>query len=84
MKEKKINSFNNAKHEKYYNALMYDKQRTVDEFRIQKVAGNMTTTKTSKISLNTSDDKRFDVIIINSYPHDENLFLFKGDLVKKI
>ena len=59
-------------------------QRTVDECRIQKVGDNMTTTKTSKISLNTFDDKRFYVNNIKSYPHDENLYLFKRDLTKMI
>ena len=44
----------------------------------------MTTTKTSKISLNTIDDKKFYVNIIKSYPHDENLYLFKRDLLNKI
>ena len=44
----------------------------------------MTTTKTNKISLNTFDDKRFYVNNIKSYPHDENLYLFKRDLVNKI
>ena len=44
----------------------------------------MTTTKTSKISLNTFDDKRFYVNNIKSYPHDENLYLFKRDLINKI
>ena len=44
----------------------------------------MTTTKTSKISLNTFDDKRFYVNNIKSYPHDENLYLFKRDLLIKI
>ena len=44
----------------------------------------MTTTKTSKISLNTFDDKRFYVINIKSYAHDENLYLFKRDLVNKV
>ena len=39
------------------NALMYNTERGVDECRIQKVVDNMTTTKTSKISLNTFDDK---------------------------
>ena len=48
-----------------------------------KVGDNMTTTETSKISLNTIDDKRFYVNNIKSYPHDENLYLFKRDLVKK-
>ena len=44
----------------------------------------MTTTKTSKISLNTFDDKKFYVNNIKSYPLDENLYLFKRDLVNKI
>ena len=63
---------------------MYNTQRTVDECRIQKVGDNMTTTKTSKISLNTFDDKRFYVNNIKSYLHDENLYLFKRDLIKMI
>ena len=44
----------------------------------------MSSTKTSKISLNTFDDKRFYVNNIKSYPHDENLYLFKRDIVIKI
>ena len=83
-KEKGIKNCNNAKHEEYYNALMYNTERTVDECRTQKVVDNMTTTKTSKISLNTFDDKRFYVNNIKSYPHDGNLYLFKRDLVNKI
>ena len=43
-----------------------------------------TTKKSSKISLNTFDDKRFYVNNIKSYPLDDNLYLFKRDLVKKI
>ena len=82
-KEIGIMNFNNAKHEEYYNALMYDTQRTVDECRIQKVGDKMTTTKTSKISLNTFNVKRFYVNNFKSYPHDENLYLFKRDLIKK-
>ena len=82
-KEKGIKNCNNAKHE-YYNALMYNTQRTVDDCRIQKFGDNMTRTKTSEISLNTFDDKRFYVNNIKSYPHDENLYLFKRDLVNKI
>ena len=58
-KEKGMKTCNNAKHEEYYNALMYNTQKTVDECRKQKVCDNMTTTKTGKISLNTFDDKRF-------------------------
>ena len=68
----------------YYVALLNNTQRTVEECRIQKVGDNMTTTKTSKISLNTFDDKRFYVNNIKSYPHDENLYLFKRDLIKTI
>ena len=60
---------------------MNNTQRTVDECRIQKVGDNMTTTKTGKISLNIFD-KRFYVNNIKSYPHDENLYLFKRDLMK--
>ena len=63
---------------------MYNTERSVDECRIQKVGDNMTTTKTSKISLNTIDDKRFYVNNTKSYPHDENLYLFKRDVVNKI
>ena len=62
---------------------MYNTERSVDEWRIQKVGDNMTTTKTSKISLNTFDDKSFYVNNIKSYPHDENLYLFKRHLVNK-
>ena len=83
-KEKGIKKHNNARHIDYYGALMNNTQRTVDECRIQTVGDNMTTTKTSKISLNTFDDKRFYVNNIKSYPHDENLYLFKRDLIKMI
>ena len=83
-KEKGIKNCNKAKHGEFYNALNYNTPRTVDECRILKVDDNMTTTKTSKIRLNTFDDKRFYVNNIKSYPHDENLYLFRGDLVSKI
>ena len=83
-KEIGIKKHNKARHIDYYDALMNNTQRTVDECRIQKVGDNMTTTKTSKISLNTFDDKRFYVNNIKSYPHDENLYLFKRDLIKMI
>ena len=83
-KEKRIKKHNNARLIDYYDALMNNTQRTVDESRIQKVGDKMTTTKTSKISLNTFDDKRFYVNNIKSYPHDENLYLFKRDLIKII
>ena len=42
------------------------------------------TTKTSKTSLNSFDDKRIYVSSIKSYPHDENLCLYKTDQLKKI
>ena len=83
-KEKGIKKHNNARHIDYFDALMNNTQRTVDECRIKKVGDNMTTTKTSKISLNIFDDKRFYVNNIKSYPHDENLYLFKRDLMKMI
>ena len=83
-KEKGIKKHNIAKHEEYYDAIINNIQRTVDECRIQKVGNNMTTTKTTKISLNIIDDKRFYVNNIKSYPHDENLYLFKRDLIKMI
>ena len=79
-KEKGIKNCNNAKHEEYYNALMYNIQRTVDECRIQKVGDNMTTTKTSKISLYTFDDKILYVNNIKSYPLDENLYLYSKEI----
>ena len=63
---------------------MDDKERIVDECRIQKVGDKMTTIKTSKRSLNSFDDKRFYVNNITSYPLDENLYLFKRDLIKMI
>ena len=83
-KEKGIKKHNNARHIDYYDALMNNTQRTVDECRIQKVGDNMTTTKTSKISLNIFDDKRFYVNNIKSYPHDKELYLFKRDLLNRI
>ena len=49
-RERGIKKHNNARHIDYYDALMNNTQRTVDECRIQKVGDNMTTTKTSKIS----------------------------------
>ena len=59
-------------------------QRTVDGSRIQKVGYSMTTTKTSKISLNIFDDKRFYINNIKSYPHDKELYLFKRDMINRI
>ena len=81
-KEKGIKKHSIARHIDFYDALMNNTQRKVDECRIQKVGDNMT--KTSKISLNTFDDKRFYVNNIKSYLHDENLHLFKRDLIKMI
>ena len=83
-KEKGIKEHNNARHIDYYDALMNNTQRTVDESRIQKIGDSMTTTKTSKINLNIFDDKRFYVNNMKNYPCDENLHLFKRDLIKKI
>ena len=58
---------------------MYNTERTVDECRIQKVGDNMTTTKTSKISLNTFDDNRFCVYNIKnaSLAGDKDLLVNK-------
>ena len=70
---------NNAKHGDYSNALMYDTDDTeinAEECRVQKVGDNSTTTKTSKTSLSSFEDKIFYVNIIKSYPHDESLYLF--------
>ena len=84
-KEKGIKKHNNARHIDYYDALMNSTRRKVDECKIQKVDDNMTTTtKTSKISLNTFDDKRFYVNNIKSYTYDDNLNLFKRDSIKMI
>ena len=63
---------------------MYDKEKTVNECRIQKVGDKMATTKTSKRSQSSFHDKRFYENNIKRYPHDENLYLFKKDLVNKI
>ena len=63
---------------------MDNKERFVEECRIQKVGDKMSTIKTNKGSLNNFDDKRFYVNNIKSYPHDENLYLFKREVVNKI
>ena len=83
-KEKVIKNCKNAKDEEFYNALMYKTQRTVDKCRKQKVCDNMTTTKTGRISLNKFDDNRFHVNDMKSYPHEENLYLFKKALIEII
>ena len=44
----------------------------------------MATIKISKRSLSKFDDKRFYVNNIKSFPLDENMYLFKRDLVNKI
>ena len=44
----------------------------------------MSTIKTNRRSLNNFDDKRFHLNHIKSFPHDENLYLFKNDLVNNI
>ena len=83
-KEKCVKKHKKAKNKEYYDAVMYNTQRTVQESKIQKIGDSMTKTKTSKIGLNTFDIKRFYVNNIKSYPLDENLFLFKRDLINKI
>ena len=62
---------------------MDNKERTVEESRIQKVGSCMTTIKISKRSL-SNFDKRFYVNNIKSYPLDENMYFFKRDLLNKI
>ena len=63
---------------------MYKTHRTVEKCRIHKVGDNMTTSKTSKISLNLFDDKGYYENVIRSYPHDENPYLFKRVIINKI
>ena len=63
---------------------MDNKERIVEQSRIEKVGDKMSTIKTNKRSLNNFDDKRFYVNIIKSYPHDENLYLFRRDLTNKL
>ena len=63
---------------------MDNKERIVEECRIQKVGDKMSTTKTEKRSLNNFDDKNFYLNNIRSYPHDKRLYLFKRDLIKRI
>ena len=77
-KENGIKKHNKARHIDYYDALMNNTQRTVDKSRIQKVRDSMTTTKTSKISLNIFDYKRFYVNNLKIYPHDKNYIHLKG------
>ena len=75
-KEKGIKKESNGKHEEYYNALIDNKEKIVEESRIQKVGICMATIRISKRSLSNFDDK--------SYSLDENKYLFKRDLVNKI
>ena len=65
-------------------SLIDNEERIVEESRIQNVSSSMTTIKISKRSLSNFDDKRFYVNNIKSYPLDENMYLFKRDLVNKI
>ena len=60
---------------------MYDREKIVEEFRIQKVEDKTATFKTTKRSLSNTDYKIIYVNIIESYPLDENLHLFKGSLI---
>ena len=83
-KEKGIKKESKGKHEEYYSALIDNKERIVEESRIQKVGSSMATIKINKRSLSNFDDKRFYVNNIKSYPHDENLYLFKRDLLNKV
>ena len=83
-KEKGIKKESNGKHEEYYSALIDNKEKIVEESRIQKVGSCMATIKISKRSLSNFDDKRFYVNNIKSYPLDENMYLFKSDQVNKI
>ena len=83
-KEKGINKESKGKHKEYYSALIDNKERIVEESRIQKVGSCMATIKIIKRSLSNFDDKRFYVNNIKSYPLDENMYLFKRDLVNKI
>ena len=63
---------------------MDNKERTVEESGIQNLGSCMTTIKISKRSLGNFDDKRFYGKNIKSYPLDENMYLFKRDLLNKI
>ena len=83
-KEKGIKTESNGKHEEYYSALINNKERIAEESRIRKVGSYMTTVKISKRSLSNFDDNRFYVNNIKSYPLDENMYLFKRDLLNKI
>ena len=83
-KEKGIKKESNGKHEEYYSALIDNKERIVGETRIQKVESFLAIIKISKRSLSNFDDKRFYVNNTKSYPLDENMYLFKRDLLNNI
>ena len=55
-KEKGIQKENRAEHADYYNALSYNKERTVNQNRIQKTRKDIVKVNTIKGRLN-SDDK---------------------------
>ena len=65
-------------------ALIDNKERIVEESRIQKVGSRMATIKISERSLSNFDDKMFYVNKIKKYPLDKNLYLFKIDLINKV
>ena len=81
-KEKTIMKENNAKHEDYYNALMDNEERIVEECRIQKVGDKMSTIKTKKRILNNFFDKRFIKIILKAILMIRD-YIFLKDLIKK-
>ena len=58
----------NGKHEEYCSALIDNKERIVEESRIQKIGSCMATIKISKRSLSNFDDKRFYVNNIKVIP----------------
>ena len=67
-KEKRIKKESNGKHEENYSALIDNKERIVEEGRIQKVGSCMATIKMNKRSLRNFDDKRFYVNNIKVIP----------------
>ena len=81
-KENRIQKIIRATHEDHYNARMYNKERTVIENRIQKIRKDIVTVNTTKKRLNSFGDKRFHVKNFESYPQDNDLYLFKKDLKK--
>ena len=83
-KEKGIKKENNGQHEDYYHALMDNNERIVEECRVQKFGNKMSTIRRNKCRLNNVDDKKFYVIDVKIYPHDENLYPFKRDLINKM